>query len=535
MRENEFERKVHEQLEELRIRPSDETWERVQKELREKKKRRAAVLFFLMAGLLLLGYSGYTFLYKSSIQPVAKNSTEQKLAEPASSPVNTETTNNTTTNSTAVAEKPLTTPTFDQKIEKNAVNPALEPEIGKDNIVAVKPAYPERSDQPAIVKTVKEPGTKITDVRQKKNAIGSPKTINTEFPDSNEKEIAANTIDQADKLSGKQPVDKKVGISEKSITANINNENLNSQITVDSASNTDSAVAKTPIEKTDVPVTEEQKPEIARKKNNSKVKFGVEVSGGFVSSSDSPFGIGLGIFSQNKSLDANPPGYSGGVANNPGNTGGTGRVIIPPSDIKPGKGLNLGFIGEMAITKRSSISAGIRYVYFDESLQVGSFRDTAIRSNSYSFAQNFLLERGVRGAYSNSAAQPATPTKYTNRYHFLELPVNFQTRLNKGNKMGILWSAGIAPGYLVSTNAIIYDTTAGGIYFKDERAFKRFHFNVQSGLALQFGNNKRISWSVGPTISLDMTRLMKEDVFTDKRYFLYTGLTGKLFFSPRKK
>ena len=101
--------------------------------------------------------------------------------------------------------------------------------------------------------------------------------------------------------------------------------------------------------------------------------------------------------------------------------------------------------------------------------------------------------------------------------------------------MGILWNGGIAPGFLLGTNAIIYDSTAGGIYFRDDRAFKRFHFNVQSGLALQFGNNKRISWSVGPTISLDMTRLMKEDVFTNKRYFLYTGLTGKLFFSPRKK
>ena len=129
MRENEFERKVHEQLEELRIRPSDETWERVQKELREKKKRRVAVLFFLMAGLLLLGYSGYTFLYKSSTQPVAKNAAEQLITEPASSPVNTQTPDNTTTTNTAVAEKPLTTPTIDQNKEKNAVNPALTPEI----------------------------------------------------------------------------------------------------------------------------------------------------------------------------------------------------------------------------------------------------------------------------------------------------------------------------------------------------------------------------------------------------------------------
>jgi hypothetical protein len=528
MRENEFERKVHEQLEELRIRPSDETWERVQKELREKKKRRAVVMFFLMAGLLLLGYSGYTFLYKSSTQPVAKNVAEQQITEPA----NTQTLDNTTTTNTAVAEKPVTTPTIEQTNEKNAVNPALIPETRKDNVVALQPGHPEKLIQPGIVKTGKGPETITANVRQKKNAIAVRKTNNTAISDGNEKDIAANTIDQAEKLTMKQPVDKKEDVPANSITANVNNENLIRQNTDDPASNTDSAVAKTAVEKTGMPVTEEPKPGIARKKNNSKLKFGVEISGGFVSSSDSPFGVGFGIFSQNKSLDQNPPG---GITNNPGGGGGTGPVIIPPSDIKPGQGWKLGLTAEKAITKRSSISAGIRYVYFDESLEVGSIRDTVIRSNSYSFTRFELQDRGVRGAYSNAAAPQAPRTKYTNRYHFLELPVSFQTRVNKGNKMGILWNAGIAPGYLVGTNAIIYDTTAGGIYFKDDRAFKRFHFNVQSGLAFQFGNNKRISWSVGPTISLDMTRLMKEDVFTDKRYFLYTGLTGKLFFSPRKK
>jgi hypothetical protein len=513
MPENEFERKVQEQLEELRIRPSDETWERVQKELREKKKRRAAVLFFLMAGLLLLGYSGYTFLYKSSTQPVAKNGIDQQITEPASSPLNTETPDNTTKTNTAVAEKPVTTPTIDQDNEKNAVNPALTPETGKDNVIAKQLTYREKLNQPNPTRRINKPV----------------------IPGTSEKDIAANAIDQADQLSMKQQADKKDDVTANNIAANVTSENLNRATAVDSTAITDSAVANTVINKTDVPVTEEPKPEIAKKKNNSKLKFGVELSGGFVSSRDRPFGIGFDIFSQEKSMDLNPPNYSGGVTNNPGGAGNQGRTIIPPSDIKPGKGWKLGLNAEKAISKRSSISAGIRYAYYDESLEVGSIKDTAIISNSYSFAQNFLLDRGVRGAYSNTAAQPSTRTKYTNRYHFLDLPVSFQTRLNKGNKMGILWNAGIAPGYLVGTNAIIYDSTAGGIYFKNDRAFKRFHFNVQSGLALQFGNNRNISWSVGPTISLDMTRLMKEDVFTDKRYFLYTGLTGKLFFSPRKK
>ena len=101
--------------------------------------------------------------------------------------------------------------------------------------------------------------------------------------------------------------------------------------------------------------------------------------------------------------------------------------------------------------------------------------------------------------------------------------------------MGVLWNAGIAPGFLIGTNALVYDTAARGVYYKNDKAFKKFHFNMQTGFALQFGNNKKIQWSLGPTLSLDMSRLMKEDVFTDKRYFLYTGFTGRVFLNSRKK
>ncbi|MEO5563355.1 MAG: hypothetical protein ABIR18_07970, partial [Chitinophagaceae bacterium] len=92
----------------------------------------------------------------------------------------------------------------------------------------------------------------------------------------------------------------------------------------------------------------------------------------------------------------------------------------------------------------------------------------------------------------------------------------------------------LTPGYLLSTNAIIYDTTAGGVYYQSKDAFKRFHVNFQTGFSFLFGAKKKVQWSLGPDISFDMTRLMKEDVFTRKRYLLYTGFTGKLFFTRKK-
>jgi hypothetical protein len=507
MRENEFERKVQEQMEDLRIRPSDETWERVEKELREKKKRRAAVLFFIIAGLLLLGYSGYTFLNKSSNQPVAQNEVKKTSIETTQPSINTPTSTINTKNYPAVGEKPETT------LNTNQLR------LNRQLPISVNPHGPVST---GIVKE------NTADHRQRKNEPISQNENNPVISNSTETGIAANSHNPTEKNQVEQPADKKQGIISNDIASNTTKE----QNPVDSTTAIDSTVAKVEVDKTAASVPVEPKPVFA--KNKSKIRFGIEVSGGFVSSQNKVFGFSGG--SREKSLDPLQSGYTG----TPGGVGtGTNapRVIIPPSAVKAGKSLRIGLVAEKPISKRSSLSVGLRYSYADESLDVGAIRDTVIRSNSYSFSQNFLAFSGVRNAYSAiaSAAPSRTPTKYTNRYHFIELPLLYQTQLNKGKKLGILWNAGIAPGFLIGTNALVYDTTARGVYYRNDNAFKKFHLNMQTGLALQFGSKKKIQWSLGPTVSLDMTRLMKEDVFTEKRYFLYTGLTGRMFLNSRKK
>ena len=67
MQENKFEKGVRQQMEEFRSRPSEAVWKTVEEELRKKKKRRVVFFIFLLAGLSLLGYSGY-FLLNSSKQ-----------------------------------------------------------------------------------------------------------------------------------------------------------------------------------------------------------------------------------------------------------------------------------------------------------------------------------------------------------------------------------------------------------------------------------------------------------------------------------
>src|SRR6185503_17289001 len=56
MPENEFEKKVSSELQQLRFKPSEAVWMKVEERIRKKKRRRVFIILFLLAGIALLGY-----------------------------------------------------------------------------------------------------------------------------------------------------------------------------------------------------------------------------------------------------------------------------------------------------------------------------------------------------------------------------------------------------------------------------------------------------------------------------------------------
>jgi len=55
MSANRFENQVQQKMDELRLQPTAQVWEEVERRIREKKRRRIIVFWFLFAGLLLSG------------------------------------------------------------------------------------------------------------------------------------------------------------------------------------------------------------------------------------------------------------------------------------------------------------------------------------------------------------------------------------------------------------------------------------------------------------------------------------------------
>ncbi|RYY14499.1 MAG: hypothetical protein EOO04_30125, partial [Chitinophagaceae bacterium] len=122
---------------------------------------------------------------------------------------------------------------------------------------------------------------------------------------------------------------------------------------------------------------------------------------------------------------------------------------------------------------------------------------------------------------------------YVNKFHFIQVPVQYELQLNKGMKTPISWNIGLSAGYLLTTNAIVYDSSAHGRYYHDKKAFNKLQWNINTGFSFRFGIRNKIQWSVGPEISLGMNKLMK-DGYTPTQYLLYGGITGRIFLTKKK-
>lgn len=506
MRENEFERKVQEQFEELHLRPSASVWTQVERELQRKKRRRVVFYLSMLAGIGLLAYLGFTFLstndsgttitkLQESTAPAAADNTAKR---------NQSNTNTVTDQHTQTTNEVTNAPLVQQGTNdtRGAVSPSIDNNLQKqtqqpDKMITYKPAKAETTKSRMSI-TQKAPAVKkITPVKEEKTTIA----VNQDIP-----VITDNETD-------------------KSIATKTSQEKTTAITTADSVEKKDSAIAKT-----DVPEKEEPVVAIAEKKpgKGKKLRWGFDISGGVNLSRDKALSLPSGNlmsadFNQDVDYYLNNGPISGGVGSPFANP-----PVRPPSPVEAGVAFKAGVVAELKLTERSSLLTGLRYTYLSETIRVGIYGDTLIAS-SYTQTANGPAQRSVRGYYGEQQ------NLRRNNYHFIELPVSYQLQLNKGKKMQLLWNGGISAGYLLATNGLVYDTAARGIYYKKSKAFNKLHLNVISGLSFRFGDKNKLQWSVGPEFSMDMTRLLEHDVIVKQRYLLYGGLTARFILPGKKK
>ena len=503
MQENEFEKRMREEMGEFRLRPSDAIWERVEEQLKKKKRRRVVFFIFLLAGLSLLSYSGYFLTKTNSNQNLVQQDNnllpDSKKSETISKQqVLPAKENETAKAQTAIKDHTVKEQQLFQRREKdqeektaNILNNDKKILPGSD--IAVKYQEKIKKINPGNYRITQSTGEKDVDFtktdNQKKKTEEQLKNNSSDRPtdktDISQHDIAKNNLQNDNKIDDRKIITQKV------------NEPAKPDSSIAEASKTDEAIAAT-----------------KKKRTASKTKWGIDLSAGRSSNRSNAFSI----FDMNKSMAMDY--YSPGSATGGGNTASSS---ISPSDIKAGLAFRAGLVAEMKLSKRSSIISGLQYLYRSSKIQVGYYSDTTVVVNN-----SFSLDSRVNAIYRGSLRK-----EYTNHYHFIQIPLQYQLQLNKGLKFPILWSIGVSAGYLFATNGLVYDTAAGGIYYRDNAAFNKLQFNLNTGLSLRFGSKNKIQWSLGPELSLGMNKLMKDE-YTKKKYPLYGGFTGRLFFQKKK-
>ncbi|MDP4265225.1 MAG: outer membrane beta-barrel protein [Bacteroidota bacterium] len=484
---NEFEKQVQKKLGEFRLDPSASVWEKVEEEVRKKKRRRVIFYFLLPATLVLLGFSLYYFMMTGQKTGLAQQQVTQSQE--------------TTKKEIPVAGKENTLQPQQTNNDAGLMT-HNEKKQKKESVYAGKDAMEVLVNTPSINHSKGENAKKNNHKNERlKIESGNPLVISSTIPERS----------SVTKPAGQE--ENKVK-DEASIT-NPPGDTIRKDDVLADQENRIPVKKDNPGTETVVPKDNKQKETVSeRNTGRPKIKWGIDFSAGFISSQTHVFSLAS---SYNAYTFATSP---------PANPGGTSSAsAIPPSSIRPGASFRLGIMGEWQVSRRSYVSAGLRYAYASNRIRTGTEMDTSLRvqTNTNSYATQ--VDRVYRGSPEND---------YTNRYHFVSIPLGYHWQINQNKKLPLQWDIGVSFDYLLATNALVYSQSYGGIYYHDKKAFNKTHFNIGTGLSFRFKGKKETEWVLGPEISFD-TRSLLDNAQDPKQYLLYGGIHTTVLFPKKKK
>jgi hypothetical protein len=549
MSDHDFEKQVQQKMEQLRLRPSDAVWTKVDKRIRKERRRRRVVLW-LPLFLLCVVAGGYFYFdtqsnnnkftaseLKSTHNGSDKNTSESttitdssennsgaSVTAPSSSPSTGQTTapENTTTEQTTVAPDNAT-PKVDQPASKAAT--AFEAKGANKNIAPENQNVVPDLNTSAPQKRRAVPPSKNTGIRK-----NSTEKQNIDQAEANS--IAANDADA-------------VGLNKHTDSARLVSALPPQQDQVDSAT----VIVQTPTpapaaKKNDLASQQSTKkktkpaapltPKPARKP--SSWSFGIVAEGGASHiSKGSPFSL-----LSKKNNEPEDLAYSSPAPANQNLYGGpAGFTQVPEKKsppLKSGLSWSAGGFVQKQLSKRISLSAGVQYSYFSTKMHVGEFMRYAISVSNASYDQVVSdFYQGSRSAYNvggglNTTSYPRPPQdhEYVNKYHFLEIPVKIHWLVtNEEAALPVIVDGGLSVSRLLHSNALHYDGT-NDVYYRDSDYFNKIQAGITAGVNVALFNNSKHPVWIGPTIKYQLSNLITSDLSGGQHLWSF-GLGAKFF------
>lgn len=530
MSDHNFEKQVQQKLDELKIPPADNVWSSIEVRIRKDKRRRRGLLLLPFL-LLLIGGAFYFAAIQTGVPG-------DKLVQQSAPTKNADHKENSTSQQPTVENGKASTPQVDANSKSKPQPDITGTEPGSNDITS---GQAKKSDIPRRKAGSVSSQTKGVEKGFVPNiAVRSVQSTNQQVVVSKKERKSETLVGNNEGDNGRAKTLEK-GSNEKAFqdqSADVNKDQVRDATTlidsaakgvrneVDSKVDVDTSTASDPIAQLSkdstltADNTNSKKQPTAKTKISSKLKLGANLSIGasnMVEGGIFQGGLLGGFISEEKALVADVG--SNATPNSPPNNGPL-PVSYKPSSIARGLAFSVGASVQKSISKRFSISTGLQYRFYSTHIRVGNRVDTSLS------LQNAFGSSTINRYYM--AAPISTTSRYTNRFHFLELPLAAHLQLNKGNKLPILLNAGGSLTYLVATNALHFDSRTG-FYYPDNALFNKLQANLSAGLAVSVRSKSSMPLHIGPQFQWSLTNLLKKDV-SDKRLF-YLGLGARVFFN----
>jgi hypothetical protein len=466
MQENEFEKKMQEQMQGFGLQPSEEVWKEVEHRIRKEKKRRFIIWWPLLFLLLAGGAGGYYFLNE-------KNKNNQSVAAEVTKQ--------------APNKKENTLAGDDKSLPQTNMVPTGENTDAK--ITAGNKQVRSFSNKEEL-KSLPEQTTKSVFQIQKGNGWVAKKkqrqTVKEESTDNNPVPIKKDVEVERPLTSGEIEIP----------VAHISKPDQQQIVSVDSVVN--KSVSDKKEVKTDSVVTVGITTQSKKEKKKPAWTTGISFYAGSSSVAD-----GLSLLRSSALEDAN-----GQLAVNPG----TAAAVQSP--VRSGLSFGAGVFIQKPLSKKTTIQFGLAYNYLSTRISVGNRVDSFIYVNSMS---NQVTSAGnyYRASIGN---------KYANQYHLAALSANLSWRIIDGKKIKINWENGIAYSRLFSSDMLHYSSSIPG-YYKDNSLLSKNQFIISTGLSIPVAG----TLSLQPFISHSITSVLKKTGGTEKYYTVF-GLKAIFLF-----
>ena len=478
MEANEFEKKIQSTMDEFALIPNEAVWENVASEIAVDKRRRRIIFWFFSSVLLLSIAAGSLWLRGDKEVPVTVN---DKASSKDNSAIVSK--KSLTNNQSHIAGIPLIVSST-TSMDENDITTEKTRSVGNTSVQS-KPIH--FAKQAAY-----NHGNKANRIRQGQVVNENQEIIN--IPQQPQKKADNHPSISMSNNGFKNPIP----ADEETIKSKINNSAMKVKAMAKSDSisqNNEPKIASASSTKDDNKLD---------KKRQVKWKFGFSLYGGYSNNIS-----GLPFVNKN-AADERYSNTSGVVGLNSNG---------PLLQYFGGFSYGLGAFIQMPLKNRLSFAVGANYHLYTATSKVGTPVQNQL--NVYDSA----LQINHTGSEYYTAGQS---TRFTNRYHLIEFPLQFNYKIGRSKDRAVVLTAGITPGMLISSTAL-YANRNKGVYYVEKQQFNKVQLGTQIGLLFTLKSTAKYQLQIGPVAQYSFTNLTKSVVYSNQ-HLLFTGIKTSFSF-----